>query len=164
MTRRFAAILAAVVAITAALGLRELAAQPPSATASAGLPTAKVRDFEAEPPTELGTKLDVEADWESAPRPFLLRPRLMKLHRGWQDFVTMESCDLRVMNDWLKMRCKGRPGRVNQVAGDPAHAVVHISHQHARDDTGRIVEDNRRLLLFEARTGRGVDVRNQPPQ
>ena len=72
----------------------------------------------------------------------------MQHHRGWQDFVTMENCDLRVMNDWLKMRCRGRAGRVNQIAGDPSHAVVHISHQHARDGEGRIVEDNRRLLLF----------------
>jgi hypothetical protein len=133
-------------------GLRELSAQTPSTTASAiasaGLPTANVRDFEAEPPTKFGTELDVEADWDEAPRPFLLRPRLTQMHRGWDEFVTLENCDIRVLDDWLKLRCKGRAGRVNQVAGDPNDTVVHISHRHHRDDKGRIVDDQRRLLLF----------------
>jgi len=128
---------------TAALSLMvsdDLQAQ--STSSSAADPPPPVRDFEEQPPTKLGTKLDPASGWSESPRPAMLRTQPKS-----RFMVSTHNCDVRVQNDWLRLKCKGAVGRVNQLAGATENAVVHISHQREPDAKGKM-EDKRRLLLF----------------
>jgi hypothetical protein len=129
------------------LGLGELRAQTaePAQSAAAKIPVV-FRDLEKEPPTTLGTKLDPNADWSDEARVAILRPRLDPLPFS-EPFLSRKGCDFRVKDDWLKMRCPGRAGRVHQLAGEPKDTVAHISHQRFPNPKGGFI-DNSRLLFF----------------
>jgi hypothetical protein len=135
---------AAYVALMFMSGADSLAqdASPSGSAATKAKPPA--RDFEAQPPSERGTKLDPANGWSDAPRPMLLRPFAVTHAKV---LASPESCELGVQGDWLRLYCKGQVGRVNQLAGDPGEAVVHISNQQDPDGKGGFI-DKRRLLLF----------------
>lgn len=152
MSHRLAA--AAVVTAIAGLvmGFGELRAQTAKPVGSASAETA-LRDLETDPPTKLGTKLDVEGDWDEQPRVVILRERLDPLEFT-DPFLSRKGCDIRVMDDWLKVRCPGRAARVHQLAGDPKESVVHISHRRQRHPKGHIIDDSRMLLFVRLEPGK----------
>ena len=147
-TLAFAATTAALLGVLGIARAQDPSATPKTATSTAPEVTKlNVRDFEERPPTKLGTKLDPNADWSKEPRPLLYRTSFDATNELGR-LATTKSCDFHIKDDWLKVRCKGRTGRVSQVAGDLKDTVVHISNLVARDDNHRIVQDDRRVLIF----------------
>lgn len=131
----------AVLLTAIALAAQPIHAQSPSATPSKE-PT--FRDFEKEPPTNLGTKLDISAGWEGAHKPALIRSKLVG---GFGSLVDPAKCQLLVKDDWLKVLCRGPAARVNQLAGDTGDVTVYISNQVLPGAQGA-QDDRRQLLLF----------------
>jgi len=147
---------AALVTAAAALGsgYGELHAQPakPAQSAAAKIPEV-FRDLETDPPTKLGTKLDVNADWSKQPHVAIRRERLDPLPFS-EPFLSRKGCDFRVMDDWLKMRCPGQAGRVHQLAGDPKETVVHFSYQKHLNPKGGVTDDSRMLFFTRLEPGK----------
>lgn len=126
---------------------RSIHAQAPSASVSAApVKEHAFRDFEKEPPTKLGTKLDPTGGWDKAARPALIRTHLPATNTGAH--VGPERCEVLVKDDWLRVWCEGATGRVHQLAGDTADVVVHISNQMLKKKTAWDFDDKRRLALY----------------
>lgn len=129
-----------------ALAAIALAAQPTHAQSPSATPVKEptFRDFEKEPPTNLGTKLDLSASWDTAQKPALIRSALVST---LSTLVDPAKCTLLVKDDWLKVSCQGPAARVNQLAGDTGDVVVNISNQVLPAPKGA-QDDRRRLLLY----------------
>ncbi len=120
-----------------------------AAAASSGVAAAQgaTVDLERSPPTELGTELDAKDDWSNEPKVKLRRARLSSSASRWKQTVTTENCDVRMRKDWLRIRCEGAVGRVNQLSGDPRNTLVHIYNGFESTANGGRV-DRRRLLMY----------------
>ncbi len=128
-----------------ALSALALSSQPTLAQSPSAEPSkqeASFRDFEKEPPTKLGTKLDTADGWDDAQKPALIRPSLVV----GGHLIDPSKCEMLVKDDWLKIGCDGPPARVNQLAGDTGDVVVYMSNQLLLSASGS--DDRRRLTLF----------------